>query len=194
MSRTKKDQPYWVRENNEGTLTSHDHLKCGKTVYKRKYIRDEDGNLVYERNIYIRSGFNWMKSYENNVSYSEYRAHPEKYADYWFEEEVDLGWKVKYEMVEDFTYSTECTAGQKIDKKNHQRLRIDIPCTPMLPPEMRRYHESAYKIDRRHYNGGQRAGARDMLRGFTKEYNASGDFDDSDVNTAQHRHSISWWY
>jgi hypothetical protein len=48
MSRTDKDMPYWVRLNNEGTSTDHDHLRFGEVYYRAVPVLDDEGNPVMD--------------------------------------------------------------------------------------------------------------------------------------------------
>jgi hypothetical protein len=45
MSRTDKDRPYWVIEN-EGTLTDHRHERFGQPITAYTYARDENGKKI----------------------------------------------------------------------------------------------------------------------------------------------------
>jgi hypothetical protein len=45
MSRTDKDRPYWVIEN-EGTLTDHRHERFGQPITAYTYARDENGKRI----------------------------------------------------------------------------------------------------------------------------------------------------
>lgn len=48
MSRTDKDMPYWVRLNNEGTSTDHNHLRFGMVYYRAVPVLDDEGNPVMD--------------------------------------------------------------------------------------------------------------------------------------------------
>jgi len=194
MSRTRKDRPYWVREN-DSTLTNHKHLLCGKTVYKRQYLVSEEGEPLYYHNKGTKIGFDWSKGYENGVTELQARIHRELYKEYWVEVEYDWGWFPAFELVVDFVYPDECTAGQKHTKESQRFRNGTLPCTPEMPPEESRHrHGFSTQEDRAILSGSSRRKSRDTLIGYAKEYNANGDVDDSDMDVSQHRHSMSWWW
>ena len=218
MSRTDKDRPYWVKENDEGFLTDHNHLLCGKEVYKRAYRRDEDGNFIYERRTHKRIEFNWASAekrgvtyeqaiagytkplrrfqYASDLSLAEMQANNPTYGYLFREREVDLGMYATYDMVLDFVYPDECTAGQKYEKGSYRFRSIKIPCTPMLGGSYNRYSyaDGPRKDDRRIYNSGRRAYTRDVLRDYAKKWNSEIEIEETEYITERHRHGISWWY
>lgn len=208
-----------MRANDEGNLTDHDHLKCGKEVYKRVYILDENGDYVYERRTIKRIEFNYTRAWYDGVSYQtaiegytkpegvyrsrwasvenytidDMRTNNPQYGYLWREREVDLGMFAKYKLVVDYVYRDECTEGEKISKRNSDYRRIDLPCTPSLNAEYSRYHERVTKDDRALYNGEQRSSSRDELRSYVKEWNSGEEVEEDIRLTHQHRHNMGWW-
>lgn len=77
MSRTDKDVPYWVRLNNEGTLTDHDHRHLGREITSYRDVLDKDGNqIVVEGPLYsyadaIIGEFEGIRWHYGNTLYTE---------------------------------------------------------------------------------------------------------------------------
>ena len=220
MSRTHKDRPLWVRENDKGNPTYHDHLKFGKVVYQREYVLDDDGDYIYEEQIITRLQFRveraekegidfwdarsayvspnnvnrrWRQGFSDTMSMRELEIGNPQYSHLWEEQEVSLGWFTKTVMVEKFTYKDECTAGEKVKGGYHQNHTPELPCTPMLPRGYNIYRERCTKDDRNDYYSGQRMTIRDTLREYRKLWNSGNEIDEEVDLGKQHRHEGSWW-
>lgn len=191
MSRTKKDQPYWVRENNEGTRTDHDHLSLGKTVYGYKRVLDEHGEPVMETKTRKRTTFE-MKPYVKGRTEDGWARWGYEYTALEVEEEYQT---YKTERYVRFVYRDYCTAGEKVPKGKHtwRHSNNDMPCTPDLPDSKKfyRWNQHAPKSYRKLRMGSKRREARDILTGYTKEYNSEREFDDSGAPVTASRRS--WW-
>jgi len=210
MSRTDKDRPYWVIEN-ESTLTDHRHERFGKPIYGWLYSRDESGKRIKITEALYRPAYAILasKNYPRTKYTPAMIAEAEKYTTappaviasknwhvymqlrrmYDPEKLIFVGYRSYYKReftvvgyVKDF-----CTAGEKV-KDGKYWFRQDLPCTPDLAktaPNRKRYTRgmsNARSSYSKTRNGGNRVVARDTLKGAAKAYNAGAEVDDFDEN------------
>jgi hypothetical protein len=211
MSRTDKDRPYWVIEN-EGTLTDHRHERFGQPITAYTYARDENGKRIKIIEPMFRPAYAIIMS--KNYPHSKYSpamiAEAEKYTTAPPAVIASKNWNVYLEMrrayqpdkliyIGDRTYYKRevkvvgyvkdyCTEGEKV-KDGKYWFHQDLPCTPDLPktaPNRQRYTRGLSKA-RSGYskarNGANRVTARDTLKGAAKAYNAGFEVDDFDERT-----------
>lgn len=193
MSRTDKDRPLWVKRNDPTLLryTDHDHLRIGKTLYKKVYVRDANGNYVTEEVINTRKVFRegaakkagFYDDYNmisnnmgSHIDYKSLEDYEKSYPYLWREEEyVTVEYVTK--RVPRIVYSDHCTEGEPL-KSDHDTL----PCTPELTVEGLR-QGWVDTVSRQMYHGSERRRKRDALKRYTKEANTYGwdNLDDDDI-------------
>lgn len=211
MSRTDKDVPYWVRLNNEGTLTDHDHLRFGKEITQYRYVRDENGKRILNTVATVRTAREIMRTLAwNPYAYTqEIRDEAKRYTTYtlgyWREynpdHQIRVGTRSYYEkgVVVTGHVRDYCTAGVKLEDDTW-RWWSELPCTPELPAGKRRQswtrnmskHKTSFS--RMRYSA-ERANRRDHFISVANHWNNGFEVDDWDENdnlTAQHRHSMAW--
>jgi len=75
LSRTDKTRPYWVKVNDHG-IEHHDHSSLGKEVWRKRAVRDEDGNPVKEEaTLYRRASDILVKEDRTYFFYKTYRTY-----------------------------------------------------------------------------------------------------------------------
>jgi hypothetical protein len=162
MSKTDSTRPYWVKLNQDGTLTDHDHTRFGEVVKKRIYRYQENGTPIYETGKYFMSANNvlaenawrrvgvpgriWRSEVEFFYDLSE-NEFSRKFTEPIIRQAhklVDQGRGGEaiihvgdyrhrvYDEVVLFTVADYCTEGEKIDCREHS-WRGPLPCTPDLP-------------------------------------------------------------
>jgi len=211
MSRTDKDRPYWVRQNDDGTNTDHGHLKLGKTIYRTYYVYDENGKVVfheepqfYSASLIVQNVSGLTRYYTiytfSEEAVNEARELVKKGKPY---DQVQTGVRLvaQTEKVVAVVLKDYCTEGEKLTGGGYGHYD-DLPCTPAMAPGDWGYCYSSFsssgKKKRGYYdmrNGLSRRTSRDYLRGVVDSFNTYGEaFDDDDELplTAQHRHSMLW--
>lgn len=211
MSRTDKDRPYWVKKNDDGTDTDHGHLELGKTIYKVKYVRDENGKVVHREEpqyysaSYIVQNVSGIARYFTTYTFSEEvineaRELVQKGQPYVM---VQHGIRLvaQTEKVVAVVLKDYCTEGEKITGGGFGHYD-DLPCVPEMAPGEWGYCYSSFsssgKTKRSYYdmrNGMSRRKSRDYLRSAVNDFNTYGEAIDNDGElplTSQHRHSMSW--
>lgn len=222
MSRTRKDRPYWVRLNQDGTQTDHDHRRLGQVHYKRKYLKDAKGEDVYrevdvigtvdgylnqtrwsEEGIYYTS---WRDETRpaTNIPIMTFKAAKELHSAGRGNERIVMARKSERAYVTVYSHTTadHCTAGVKLNKAEWKTWRYgEIPCMPELSraDEVRSWSGRTpgfKKTWSREWYGHERVVTNGLLSRTAKEWNSGNDVDDWDENTyvtGQHRHGASWW-
>lgn len=223
MSRTFKDVPYWVRQNREGTLTHHDHLRFGKVYYAYFPVKDEDGLPVYEDvPVYLtayevvhgvsygpgllgtlRGRTEWYTIPAKPVIPGAFKKAREALGALRPDEKIVVGYNRvrKMQKVVDRVVKDYCTEGEKFTKEdNHFRWYSSLPCTPDIPRTAN--HNKIYTAGmsgaRSAYkdvtNGSSRARQRDILREEAKAWNSGYEVDEDATNPLTDQHRHSIYW
>jgi hypothetical protein len=220
MSHTDKDMPYWVRLNNKGALTDHDHLRLGKPITKRVYLRDEEDQPIYKDEPIFRRAISILDNslyggyyrYVYNDRRNEYRDEFGAYKEPIMRrahalvnagrgnEYVEVGIR-RADVYEDriIGYVKDyCTAGEKLPNGRWTAPRYrEMPCTPEFPPGQNWWNygtttQRANEHDR-YYTADRRA-ERDHLTRLTKRWNSGDDLEDWDESITLNAETASYMY
>jgi len=203
MSRTNKDQPYWVKVNNNTqnlpTYEWHEHLTAGEPVYKDFVVRDAKGNPVKEE---VTEETTWYEITLAN-GYAYVCRQPEGYFFYQKESEVVRS-RVSSVTTRTWTRTkterkligyrpTECTINDPLNWDTGSRDNITHICSRGLQPTKtnRPHHRSQRTLHHKSARGQERA----ALASARKSYNTSQEVDDKDcdkVITREHEHNGYW--
>jgi hypothetical protein len=185
MSRTDKDRPYWVKQNDETLLRyiDHDHLNLGRTYYRDRIVRDENGKPVTRTVMRERRIFSWERYFSNrNGGYTV---------------ETYEAIEVVRERVENFTYADHCTGDFRTQHgRYNQHATPEPPCTPQLTLGSWYGYDKAPKSVKRGFNRTIRVAERAALREYAKGVNSNEDWDgldDSDVELRVNAHVQDYW-
>jgi hypothetical protein len=211
MSHTDKDRPYWVKLNDDGNSTHHDHLHLGREVYRHRAVRDEHNRLIIDE-------------VDNSVSAYEWRAG----CNYRLRRiREDMDWEVRWnidekakrlilagngdypvipltrnvvrtEEVLSYTVADHCTEGEKLSGPG-DAFWGPLPCVPEITNiSWRALQTSGMSKQKRFYGrkyySARRIEARDALIGAKNRYNSGDDLEDfNDVQLLrQTHHSMAW--
>ncbi|MGL4998009.1 MAG: hypothetical protein ACRC5T_03325 [Cetobacterium sp.] len=209
MSRTDKDRPYWVRVNDEASLTHHDHTAFGRTYYRSVPVRDADGNPVYEDVPYRISARTIVEEGLVNYMISRHFRIPEQFPspeslsssrrENIIREAIQYhGWGLGYHQIivgtrkvvkyerKEYTTLSYCTEGVPLaGPYDTYYSRNQRPCRPYLPYEGKReYYTSnmsrAKAAISKKRNGHSRAEARNTLAQVAQRWNSGDDIEDYD--------------
>jgi hypothetical protein len=153
VSRTQKDKPFWVRLNQEGKYTEHDHRDIGKSYTRKEYVYDENGEKLYEEVPFgytaeklltlVRTHLNeetgqfeyymgWDPRTMKNIPYGTYRRAKELLSAGRGDEFIQLATARKPVLREVVKHHADhCTEGEPITGRTWRLM----PCTPSLGHE-----------------------------------------------------------
>ncbi len=201
MSRTDKDRPYWVRTNDPNSLREehHYHTLFGKAQYAWGFVKDENGELVYEdifetRIIRTSTGeflpywYDYGRNTKNSSSdlFSLYNSQGILKFGY-REKTVFIRRQKKRELLIKFVYPNHCTINE--ENVGGHYWDNQLTCYRSLTVLN---HRSLKKDFRRQLHHSERRRTRDLLHKITLEANFFEDFDDSYVPVESRQH-VGWW-
>ena len=158
MSHTDKDRPYWVKLNDNGDTTDHDHLRLGQKTYRNVPVKDEHGNLIYEVAYVERTAKDILTQYDLTQTSSYYSKFHRLYwtIQRYNAEPIPGSWSKAYKAhsagnddelivthvyqkpvtkrVLWLSYKDYCTAGEKDSRltgRGGPQLDV-LPCTPKV--------------------------------------------------------------
>ena len=211
MSRTLKDRPHWVKQNdtNLPLIAHHEHEKAGEPIYRYLPVKDENGKPVMET--YTYHGRLYFQIYKAFEGYKRYDTWEELVADstpnqllwdrrhyaVWGDKE---GTRVKRESTLVGYRPTECT----IDEYQPRTERYYDSDLTHLCYHTLKYYGGHYRYcdhfptqdERKDYHRKSRSNENAALHKLKKAANAGYDYEDDiyeDVfNQRKSRHR-GWW-
>jgi hypothetical protein len=163
LSRTDKDRPYWVKCNDPllRRKATHDHIKCGKTVKRRRVLLDENGYPVLDNTpVYKYVPREGAIEKAGLDFWTVYLAGEKKYPEYFNLVEVpNHGDRYQYEYFTVREYPDRCTINEPLTGPHQQ---INRPCNFDAV-------EGTYPYGSYHYNKSGRKGLSDQERSYTRD-------------------------
>lgn len=204
MSRTDKDRPWWVVNNDTAhKYTRHDHLHFGEPVYRTRRVLDKNGKPLIEEVPIIKRAFDMVHGPFGSYSGTPAAVQKAKRAIGAGRpnEMIDTGITWKKHVTERVLIgyiADHCTVGEKVTEQD--RWGWLLPCTPDHDPTDKWWHHkdgsARHDFSQTYYRGKRRA-SRDTLRKTANAYNSGTDPEDyeDDINplTDHHKHGV-WWY
>lgn len=205
MSRTDKDRPYWVIQNDRtlGTVEHHEHtnrhwrgyritkrgermlVPYGEPTWILRYSHETPGMRPeeYVASKYLSRSYAYRRP--TNVEDLFSRGHLRWY----FEQPMRYEWVGR--VIEEIEDTNHCTVDETYSRRAHQ------PCTTEVPGHiMRWYRDYPKSWQRREYHRQSRRAKHTAMRNFAVEYNTHGDVDDSTWQDFQSRNAPyngGWW-
>lgn len=188
MSRTNKDRPAWVIQNDRthGVVEDHNHLRLGVT-HTRTITRGE--RLLVECSDYM-----WFLRHADGTpgmtveEDADERFHHPTWGSvrtgglrWYYERPVRFEWVGRTEI--EVVAPDYCTVNDWVSRESSY---WSIPCS--LEPARRRHRcDTTKEMRRRGYHAPMRRRANAAMHQFVGEYNSFGDVDDSTWQDTQHR-------
>jgi len=199
MSRTDKDDPYWVKVNRASVLErepSHHHNLFGVPQTRYRKVRDSSGNVVYEDILSYRIISRLTGEEVTDKAYYFTREYVEKHFPNTYRiEEYISGRRIKYENVTVFNFADHCTIDEPATRG--YSWQGSNPCYNYLSDERPYYSRHIPKENRKIFHGKMRRITRDSLTSFVKEANNNGYDDETDFNDDNvpvvYREKYGWW-
>ena len=217
MSRTDKDRPYWVRLNDEGALTEHNHLVLGRKYYRTRVVRDKSGRPEYEdvpvyreatyvafHGIYAEIGFRLEKNaapvFSGPVRREALRLHSSGRG-----KDLIEVWTERRRKTETYVFSENydfCTEGMKLSDRNWYAGRSDsrqmgLPCTPAFSPGESWWHFGTTVMrenEHARYYTKERTEHRGHFAKLTKLWNSGDDLGDWDEDMTLTTETTSYMF
>lgn len=219
MSRTLKDRPDWVKNNDKSYSfkEEHNHEHAGEPIYGYEIVKDENGSPIIET--YTYRGFigfhiynHFEGKYELYDTWEELKAvHGEDKTRYlpssapyfMYRRYGDVqGTREKTELIITGYRPSECTIDDFIPRENKWgQNKAAVLCERELPvwqggyPPCRR-HNPTLK-DREGYHRASRSNERDALHKLKSAANAGYDYEDADMDEdvffKRQRRRRGWW-
>ena len=213
MSRTLKDRPHWVKQNDKNLprIAEHEHKDAGKPIVRYVPVKDENGNPVMET--YTTYGFLGYRSY--NVFERRYNlfatweeleaTFPTNYIPYekrFYAQYGDVEkTRVKHEYVVVGHRPTECTIGDYQPRGG--RYFFDSDATHLCYYTLK-YYAGHYRNcdhfpsveERKDYHRKSRSNENAALHKLKKAANAGYDYEDDiyeDVFNERKQRHRGWW-
>lgn len=182
MSRTLKDRPYWVKNNDPKIRREASH-GCGTPARHREFLVDDEGQPVYKTRTFVEQEFRSGAAKNEGVTEAEAEANYPKYRHLYRKTVKEL-------------YSSRIVITTYDDEP--QPCTIDEPCSPLsYQKTCQYYHErdnqyAPRKEFRRIHHKRERGHAKISLTEMGKEYNTTQTVNE-DVTPKSLLDGRKWW-